>query len=194
MKNVSTILTTKAIFSDDGLSRYLLTKTWDASKPTLAVIMMAPAEADGVVLDNTTMLVVNNASRLGYGTVAILNLFARVNDFLLQHAGLEDAENLDMIVSTVQKADAVVYAAGVGKTSSKKFQERQRQVLEALRPVEEKLHCLCNAKGYARLQHPLSPAVRIWHLSPLKISELIEDIKPKEEPPKKGKAKSEPAA
>ncbi len=192
MKNISTILTTKAVFSDDGLNRYLLTKTWEADKPSLAIIMMAPSEASAVALDNTTMLVLNNADRLGYGTVAILNLFARVNDFSLQYAGLEDAENLEVIVSTAQNADAVVYAPGVGKATNKKFQERQRQVLEALLPVEEKLHCLSDADGNSRLQHPLSPAVRTWYLSKLKIGELIEEPKPKEEPPKKGKAKKEP--
>ena len=99
---------------------------------------------------------------------------------------------LEFIVSAAQKADVVVYAAGVGKAANKKFQERQRQVLEALRPVEKKLHCLSDADGNSRLQHPLSPAVRTWYLSKLEISELIEE--PKEEPPKKGKAKKEQAS
>lgn len=186
MKNITTILTTKAIFSDDGRDRYLLTKTWEADKPSLAIIMMAPSEASGVVLDSTTMLVLNNAARLGYGSVTILNLFARANDASLQEAGLEDAENLEVIIAAAQSADAVVYAPGVGKTTNKKFQERQKQVLEALRPVEEKLHCLSDADGSSRLQHPLSPAVRTWYLSKLKIGELVEEPTPKEETPKKG--------
>lgn len=192
MKDITTILTTTAIFSDDGLNRYLLTKTWETSKPSLSIIMMAPSEASSVALDNTTMLVLNNAARLGYGSVTILNLFARVNDFSLQYAGLEDAENLEAIVTATQSADVVVYAPGVGRATNKKFQERQRQVLEALRPMEEKLHCLSDADGNSRLQHPLSPAVRTWYLSPLKVAELLGEPKPKEEPPKKGKAKKEP--
>ena len=194
MNTITTILTTKAVFSDDGLNRYLLTKTWEADKPSLAIIMRAPSEASAVALDNTTMLVLNNAARLGYGSVTILNLFARVNDFSLQYADLEDAENLEAIVTAAQSADVVVYAAGVGKATNKKFQERQKQVLEALLPVEEKLHCLSDADGSSRLQHPLSPAVRTWYLSKLKIGELIEEPKPKEEPPKKGKAKKEEPA
>ena len=191
MNTITTTLTTSALFSDDGLNRYLLTKTWDAEKPTLAIIMLSPSEASAVALDNTTMLVLNNAARLGYGAVEILNLFSRVNDFSLQYAGMEDAENLEVIVSAAQKADVVVYAAGVGKAANKKFQERQRQVLEALRPMEKTLHCLSDADGNSRLQHPLSPAVRTWHLSKLEISELIEEPKSQEEPPKKGKAKKE---
>ena len=45
--------------------------------------------------------------------------------------------------------------------------------------MEHKLFCLCDAEGNARLQHPLSPAVRTWELSPLKAEELIkkEEIK-----------------
>lgn len=173
MNTISTTLSTTAVFSDDGSKRYLLTKTWDSSKTNLVIIMLAPSEASGVALDNTTMLVLNNASRLGYGSVTILNLFATLNDFGLKHAELDDEENLKIIVSAAKTADVVVYAPGVGKAKNKLFMERQRQVLDALRPEEHKLFCLCNESGGARLQHPLSPSVRVWELSPLKIEELV---------------------
>ena len=181
METIKTTLTTTAVFSDDGNKRYLLTKTWEEDKPSLAIIMLAPSEASGIVLDSTTLLVLNNAARLGYGSVTILNLFATLNDFALRQAEDEDSENLNAIVAAAQKADAVIYAAGVGKAQNKAFQRRQRQVLHALQPVEAKLQCLCNEDGKARLQHPLSPAVRTWYLSPLKISELVEET---EESPK----------
>ena len=175
METIKTTLTTTAVFSDDGSKRYLLTKTWEEDKPSLAIIMLAPSEASGIVLDSTTLLVLNNAARLGYGSVTILNLFATLNDFALRQAEDEDTENLNAIVAAAQEADAVIYAAGVGKAQNKAFQKRQRQVLQALQPVETKLHCLCNEDGKARLQHPLSPAVRTWYLSPLRISELVEE-------------------
>ena len=197
MQNIKTTLTTNAVFSDDGNKRYLLTKTWDSSKANLAIIMLTPSEAAGVTLDSTTMLVMNNAARLGYGSVTILNLFATLNDFGLIQAEIEDAENLDIILSAAQTADVIVYAAGVGKAKNKQFQERQKQVLAALQPVEHKLFCLCDARGGARFQHPLSPAVRTWELSPMKVEELLPREESKPEPPKKGKApakKEEPAA
>lgn len=190
MRNIVTTLTTEAVFSDSGLKRYLLKKTWDGNKPKMAVIMLAPSEASGIELDTTTQLVLNNASRLGYGSVAIVNLFATLNDFNLRQVENEDPDNLNAILSAVQNADSVVYAPGTGKAKNKVFQRRQEQVLSALRSIEGKLHCLCNGDGNARLQHPLSPAVRIWHLSPLKISELIvETIQPKPEPKKKSRPK-----
>ena len=65
------------------------------------------------------------------------------------------------------------------------LQKRQQQVLNALRPFESKLNCLTNADGKARLQHPLSPALKTWVLSSLAVNELIEDPKPVVMVPKK---------
>ena len=195
MKNIETTLTTHAVFSDDGTKRYLLSKTWDAKKPRLAIVMLAPSEASGITLDTTTQLVLNNSERLGYGGVDVLNLFATVDDFDLKRAEEEDAENINAIVQAVQKADVVVYAPGVGKLKSKVLQKRQKQVLLALQPFEGKLHCLTNTANDARLQHPLSPAVRTWHLSPLKVAELLpvkEEVPTqKKKPTTKGKASVE---
>lgn len=101
------------------------------------------------------------------------NLFARIDDFALRQAEDEDPENMETILSAAQKADAVVYAAGVGKAQNKAFQQRQKQVMAVLRPMELKLFCLSDENGQARLQHPLSPAVRMWYLAPLKTDEVI---------------------
>lgn len=175
MNTIITTLTTEAVFSKDCSKRYLLRKTWDEKNKKLSVIMLAPSKASGIELDNSSMLVLNNASRLGFGSVDILNLSPVLDDFSLREADIDDAENLDAIVKSAENSDVIVYAAGVGKTKSKVFQDLQRKMLEALRPYEGKLNCLCNASGNSRLQHPLSPAVRTWHLSPLKLSELIDD-------------------
>lgn len=185
MNTITTTLTTEAVFSDDGLKRYLLCKSWSETLPKLAIIMLAPSAASGIALDNTTSLVLNNADRLGYGSVAIVNLFATLNDFSLALAEDEDPDNLKAILEICQNADQIVYAPGTGKAKSKVLQRRQEQVLNALRPYESKLNCLTNADGKARLQHPLSPALKTWVLSPLSVSELIEDPKPVVMVPKK---------
>lgn len=175
---ITTTLTTEAVFSDDSLKRYLLRKSWNTDLPQLAIIMLAPSAASGIALDNTTSLVLNNADRLGYGSVAIVNLYATLNDFSLAKAEDEDPDNLKAILEVCQAADQIVYAPGTGKAKAQVFQKRQEQVLNALRPYESKLSCLCNTDGKARLQHPLSPALKTWVLSPLSVSELIEDPKP----------------
>ena len=190
MNTIQTTLTTEAVFSDDGLNRYLLRKTWDPEKPKLTIIMLAPSAASGIELDTTTQLTLNNAARLGYGSVSIVNLFATLNDFSLTQAEDEDPENMNAIIEAAKDADLIVYAPGIGKAKSKVFQQRQEQVLHALQPYEDKLHCLCSVNGGGRLQHPLSPAIRIWGLSPLKISELMSTpIKKEAEPAQKKKGK-----
>ena len=173
MNTINTTLTTEAVFSDDGHKRYLLRKVWDETLPKLAIIMLAPSEASGIELDTTTQLVLNNASRLGYGSVSIVNLFATLNDFSLKQAADEDTENTDVIIQQAKTADLIVYAPGVGKAKSKVFLKRQEQILTALVPFSSKLHCLSNKDGNARLQHPLSPAVREWNVVPFDISELL---------------------
>ena len=99
MQNITTTLTTEAIFSDDMQKRYLLRKSWDTEKPKICVIMLAPSEVSGIELDTTTQLVLNNAARLGYGHVDIVNLFATLNDFALKQAEAEDSINTDAILS-----------------------------------------------------------------------------------------------
>ena len=81
METITTTLTTQAIFNDSHTKRYLLCKVWDENLPKLTIIMLAPSEASGVALDTTTQLCLNNATRLGYGSISIVNLFATVNDF-----------------------------------------------------------------------------------------------------------------
>lgn len=190
MKTETMMITTQASFSDDGKKRYILKKEWDVTKPLIAVIMLVPSDACGVSADTTSMLVMNNVWRLGYGSVTILNLFSTINDFGLKDGLANDEENINAIIFEVGKVDTIIYAPGVGKAQNKAFQQRQKQVLDALRPYEEKLHCLCNADGEARLQHPLSPAVRTWYLSSLSISEF--EPKEAEQPQTKNPVKKHP--
>ena len=184
MKTIATTLATVAQFSDDGKKRYLLRKIWNEKLPSLTIIMMAPSDASGIVLDVTTLLCLNNASRLGYGSITIVNLFATLNDFALHQAEEEDPENLKAILEAVRKADQIVYAPGTGKAKNKAFQKRQEQVLKELAPYEVKLCCLCDDEGKAKYQHPLSPAVRVWNLCPLKVKELVMPV-PEQEAPQK---------
>ena len=192
MKTEITTLQTEAVYSDDGEKRYLLKKTWDAKKPKLAIVMLAAGAADGIQLDTTTQLVVNNSARLGYGSVAIVNLSAVLNDYNLHHTET-DEDNVKEIVKQAESAESVVYAPGTGKSKNKGFLCLQERVLLALKNYESKLYCLCNEDGEGRLQHPLSPQVRTWSLSPLKISELITiPAETEQKPKKKAKEPKEP--
>lgn len=174
MKTIQTKLETAAVFSDDETKRYLLKKLWDNKKPSLTIIMLVPSEASGIALDNTTLLVINNAARLGYGSVSIVNLFATLNDTALTCDEEKDDINLAMILEEVKKSDTVVYAPGVGKAKNPVFQTRAAQVLEALKPYCKKLKCISNEDNTVRLLHPLTPVVRTWYLRDTTIEEALQ--------------------
>ena len=147
MKEITSDLRTEILMSEDGTKRYALKKVWDSSKPSLAIIMLAPSQAGEICLDTSSMLTINNCHRLGKGSVTIVNLFSKINDFALKEADAEDPENIRAIVAAAESADCVVLAAGTGKAKNKTFQQRLEQVLTALRPYEAKLHCLCDNAG-----------------------------------------------
>ena len=148
MKTEISTLHTEAVYSDDYSRRYVLKKLWDDSKPKLAIILLAAGTAGTVLLDKTTQLVINNSARLGYGSVSIMNLSAVLNDYNLHHT--DDPENVKVSVEEAKTAEKVVFSPGTGKSNNANFIRLQEQVLLALRPYEDKLHCLCNADGGAR--------------------------------------------
>ncbi len=191
MKEIVSKLKTEIVMSDDETRRYSLRKMWDGSKPSLAILMICPSSSGEVSVDTSTMLTLGNCYRLGYGSVTIINLFSEVNEFDLKGVSEKDDENLQAILKAAESVDCFVIGAGTGKTKNKIFQRRLEQVLLALRPYEDKLHCLCDEKGGSRGLHPLSPRLRRWRLSKCSVSEFI-DISMEEIAPKK-KGKSNPS-
>ncbi len=71
MLEETTIIKSKAIFSDDKEHRLLLRKEWNREKPSAMVIMINPNTADTVNFDMTTMLVLNNVSRWVIGSTRL---------------------------------------------------------------------------------------------------------------------------
>lgn len=185
MKEIISNLRTEIVMSDDETKRYSLYKEWHKDKPSLTIVMLCPSSSGEVAVDTSTALTIGNCYRLGYGSVTIVNLFSTVNDFALREAEEEDPENLQAIIAAAEKADCLVMGAGTGKAKNKLFQHRLEQVLTAIHPYEKKLHCLCDETGGSRGLHPLSPRVREWQLSPMKISELISEQPNAEPEPKK---------
>lgn len=65
-----------AEISKCGRYRYLLTRRWDASKPSLIFIMLNPSTADHQKDDNTIRRCIRFARDRGFGGVTVGNLFA----------------------------------------------------------------------------------------------------------------------
>ena len=70
MREIISNLRTEILESDDGTRRFSLKKIWDESKPSLAIIMMAPSSSGEVAVDTSTALTMANCYRLGYGRVS----------------------------------------------------------------------------------------------------------------------------
>ncbi len=164
MKTETTIMKSKALFSDDGEHRLLLWKEWDKDKPAAMIIMIHPNTADDLIVDHTTMLVMNNLHRLGYGCANIVNLYSRIMDRLsLRFNSDEDllsAENDKLIEEYAEKSDVIIIAWGSIGNHSQRIRDRQADLLKKLKPYADKL-CQIGDKRY----HPLTPIIRTnWKL------------------------------
>lgn len=153
---------TEARFSDDREHRYLLKKEWSKTKKKAMVIMKNPSDAGKLLLDHTTMFVINNLVNLDYGTVEILNLYSKINAKTFAEME-EDAEaiktNDTYITNAAARADTIVLAWGIGCSTSKKATERQQTVLKLMEKHKGKLVVIEDERGRSGF-HPLSPQIR----------------------------------
>ena len=97
---------TVAQFSKDGKHRYSLSMVWDESKPKAAIVMTYPSTADELTLDQTTMLVKNNAVRNAFGGVTIVNIFSMKD----HETPRSDRVNESVLLKVCDEADAVIVA------------------------------------------------------------------------------------
>ena len=65
-----------AILSEDRKYRYILSRTWDETKPTVLFIGLNPSTADENEDDSTIRRCINFARSWGYGGILMANLFA----------------------------------------------------------------------------------------------------------------------
>ena len=66
----------RAILSADRKYRFVLTRIWDETKPTVVFIGLNPSTADEEVDDKTIRKCIGYAKRWGYGKLIMVNLFA----------------------------------------------------------------------------------------------------------------------
>lgn len=171
MKTETTVMKSKALFSDDGEHRLLLRREWDKNGKTAMIIMINPNTADTLCMDMTTMLVLNNLYKLGFGSVNIVNLYSRITPKLSLRFNSDDdliAKECDEIIEQyAASSDAIIIAWGSLGNTSERVRERQADILERLSKFRNKLYKI-GEHGY----HPLTPAVRNqWELVPYEMEE-----------------------
>ncbi|MBQ5989209.1 MAG: DUF1643 domain-containing protein [Oscillospiraceae bacterium] len=171
MKTETTVIKSKVLFSDDGEHRMLLRREWNRSGKSAMIIMINPSIADTICVDVTTMLVLNNLQKLGFGSVNIVNLYSRITEKLRFRFNSDDdliaKECDDIIEQYAALSDAVIIAWGSVGSKSERVHERQKDILERLNKYKNKLYQI-GEEGY----HPLTPAVRFeWTLVPYEMEE-----------------------
>jgi len=65
-----------AILSECGKFRYRLWRRWDEALPTLGFLMLNPSTADAEDDDATIRKCIGFATRLGFGAIEVVNLYA----------------------------------------------------------------------------------------------------------------------
>jgi hypothetical protein len=158
---------TETIFSDDQKHRYLLRKEWNVKKPKATIIMTNPSIADILMMDYTTLYIINNLVRLDFGAVDIVNLISKPTIKIHVKEDLDevlDSVNLNYIVMSADKSDKVVIAWGKLGENNKRVRDLQNELLQHLEPFKEKLCEISDENGRSGF-HPLAPQVRfVWVL------------------------------
>ena len=130
--------------------------------------MIQPNTNDPYDLDLTTVRVINNLHRKGYGYVDIVNLYSLVApklSFKGNEDELVDTEiNDGYIIRSCSKTDTIILAYGSVTETYKKAEDRANELLEKLKPFEDKIYFLTD--NYVKvLRHPLAPTVaNSWRL------------------------------
>lgn len=137
--------------------------------------------------------IINNISKLGYGSVEIVNIFSKLHEEITINIMIElltNKMNDKMILASVARADITILAWGKEGETNKQVKKRITQVIERIKEHSDKLYEICDERG-RKGWHPLSSRIRRgWKLLKLTSSKKeqnqIEKVKPK-------KAENEPA-
>ena len=148
-------LRTETVFSEDRSRRYLLRKEWDSKKPKATIIMTNPSAADLVAIDYTTLYILNNISKLNFGT--------------------------EFILKSAEKSDKIIIAWGKIGENNQRVRMAQDNLLKLLEPFKDKLCCIAESENGECGFHPLAPQIRFeWvfrDFIPPKNKEVVKEKK-----------------
>lgn len=153
----------ESVFNDTRTHRFLWKRVWNKDLPLACVIMLNPCQADNIITDTTTYLVVNNVANLGeFGGVSIVNLFSLLTPKLQMRVArdidINDYGNDTYIKKAADEAAIVILAWGKGAELNVRIASRAEQVIELLSDHKEKLKVISDGKRKGI--HPLTPSCR----------------------------------
>lgn len=152
----------KCVFSEDSSHRFLMKKIWNKELPQANIITISPSECHNVVNDLTTNIITNNLHMLGFGGYTMTNLISKIGIDVKKIKNTKDLWNNETdkhILSCAEAADKIIVAWGSFAHTRKQFADREKQVLELLKPYQDKI-CQITDGADRQFLHPLTPCVR----------------------------------
>ena len=119
----------EAVFSDDSLHRYSLSKIWDKTLPLANVITIAPSEDFNVTSDTATSIICNNIYLLGMGGFVLTNLISIIGADVKKLKSTKDLWNADtdkFINETAIKSNKIIIACGKFTETRKVFRNEKK--------------------------------------------------------------------
>lgn len=143
-----------AVFSADRKYRFYLRRVWDPKLPRMAFVMLNPSTADAIKNDPTVARCQERATRLGFGSFVVANIFAyrstQPNALTLPNVQPIGERNDEWIVFAAKEADQVM----IGWGNHGRFNHRSDNVIGLLEEAGIQMFCLDQNKGGCPI-HPL---------------------------------------
>lgn len=152
----------KSIFSDDSQHRYEMSKVFNKDLPKANIITISPSENYNISSDLTSQIIQNNLFALGFGSISYTYLISKIGIEVKKVKNTKDLWNNETdkhILSCAEAADKIIIAWGSFAHTRKRFADREKQVLELLKPYQDKIYQITDGADRNFL-HPLTPAVR----------------------------------
>ncbi|WP_249645932.1 MULTISPECIES: DUF1643 domain-containing protein [unclassified Lysinibacillus] len=166
MKILKSILKTEVVYDDQIKNKYIVKKEWEKNSRKVLILMKSAGLTDEIVQDQTTMYVMNNLAKLGYGSVVIMNLFSTLEG---KETNESATENLKFVQEEITKVDDVIIAVGTGIETNKEAKKRLHMIVAILLDKKAtilQIECPKGRRGF----HPLYPAVKNgWKLVPYEV-------------------------
>lgn len=149
--------------------RYWLLREWNNTLPKLVFIMLNPSTADASIDDPTIKRCISFASKLNFGSIQVVNLFAyRATDPKnLKNKSIDPVGKLNdkYIIDTCRNSDLIIAAWGVNGS----LNARDKYVTKLIGTNTYDLHCL----GMSKDGHPRHPLYVKGDVKPMLYKEKI---------------------
>lgn len=160
-----------ATFDRTRKYRYKLWRKWNEKLPNVVFLMLNPSKADAEKNDQTIRTCIGMATRFGFGSLEVVNLFAFCATYPEELRAAKNPIgklNDKYILDAVSSAEQVILAWG----NHGDIRGRSAEVLDLISDYEEKLLCL----GATKNAHPRHPLYVPAHIKLKRFASCVDEL------------------